>query len=107
MKYALIIVGGLIGGLSIPLHPKTVLAGAVLAVCYVAAIAFYAAALGYDATTTLSFLLLREDVPVHRPGLSALIVGAGVWVLSVLIATVRLFVSGKGASNGASHDGAA
>ena len=107
MGYALVIVGGLIGGLSVPLHNKTLLAGAALAACYVAAIALYAAALGYDALTTLSILLLLEDVPADRPGLAALTIGAGVWVVSILIATVRLFFSNRSASNGGSHDGAA
>jgi hypothetical protein len=103
MEYALIIIGGLIGGLLTPQRLKAIVVGAVLASCYVAAVTSYAAALGYDITTTASFLLLRKSVPVHEPGLGGLIVGAGIWVFGVLVAAVRLLFSRRSASNRASH----
>jgi hypothetical protein len=107
MEYAIVIVGGLAGGLLMPRGLKAVVAGACLASCYVAVVTAYAAVLGYDIATAVSFLLLRQPVPVHDPGLSGLVVGAGIWVFGILVAAVRLLLSRRRASDRVSNDGAA
>jgi hypothetical protein len=102
MAYAVLLSAGLVGGFFLPQRPRGLIVAALLAGFYVAVVTVYAAAArNYDVTTALSFLLLPERVPVNEPGLGALVIGAGIWVVSVIVAAVRLLLSRARASGGA------
>ncbi|OFW19229.1 MAG: hypothetical protein A3H27_14975 [Acidobacteria bacterium RIFCSPLOWO2_02_FULL_59_13] len=89
MAYAVLIVAGLIAGFFIPRRPRALINAALLAAVYVAVVTLYAVAHNHGVSAALSFFLLPERVPDNEPGLGALVVGAGVWIISVVVAALR------------------
>jgi tellurite resistance protein TehA-like permease len=92
MAHAVLLIAGLVGGLMLPPRPKVLIGAALLAVLYVAVVTIYAGAHNQDVGAVVSWFLYPNGVPTSEPGLSALVVGAGIWVISVLVGAVRVFV---------------
>ena len=100
MAYAVLLIAGLVGGFFLPQRPRALIGATLLAGFYAAVVTAYAVARNHDVTTALSFFLLPERVPSNQPGLGALVIGAGVWIVSVIVAAVRLLLSRGRATRG-------
>lgn len=97
MEFAIVLVGGLIGGYLVPSRPKLVVGAFLVALLYVGVVFMYALVNSYQLKETLAFLLLMKSPDVTHPGLAGLVIAGDIWVLSTLVAAARVFFASRSA----------
>jgi len=96
LQYAVLIIGGGIGGFLLPAQWKKTPGAALMAIFYVGVVFAFGVSKGFHLNAMLSFFVLQERVPASEPGLSALVMGGSIWVLSVLVLIARLLLRRRG-----------
>jgi hypothetical protein len=95
MEFAIVLIGGLVGGLSIPKRLKVVVGALLLAILYVVVVVVYAASVSYRIEDAFAFLLLIRGPDVTEPGLAGLVIGADIWLLGAIVAAVRFALASR------------